>query len=104
MGDTEICRNLNFTSGLDPYISTPNIPDVFRNIIADKEINADLEKSENKIAIRIKSLLHTRKISVDDFVALPLETGEFEIKTSIVCEEYSEPKEILIPISVKSEI
>ena len=89
-----------FSSGLAPFISPPHIPYAFNNISTEKEINTDLDKDENKITITVKSLLHTRKVPVDDFVALPLETGEFEIKVSIVCEEFSEPMQTIIPIKV----
>ena len=86
------------------FLNTPSInhlsnfsPDMF----VGRDISTDLIREENKITITIKSLLHTRKIQIDDFIAIPLETGQFEIKVSIVCEEYSELKNKLIPIIVK---
>lgn len=68
-----------------------------------KEIQTELNKDENKITIRIKSLLHTRKVSIDDFAAIPIKAGQFEIKLSIVCEEYTEAKKTIMSIKVKDE-
>lgn len=71
------------------------------NINTNKAIQTDLNKEENTITIRIESLLHTRKIDIDDYAVIPICLGKFDVKVSIVCEEYSEPVEIVVPITVK---
>jgi len=71
------------------------------NINTNREIQTDLDKEENKITIRIKSILHTRKVNIDEYAVIPISFGTFDAKLSIVCEEYSEPKIIIVPIIVK---
>lgn len=80
-----------------------SIHDTLSKINANREIFTEVHEDENKLTIRIKSLLHTRKISIDDFVVIPLEAGNFEAKISIVCEEYSEANNIIMPINVKDK-
>lgn len=80
-----------------------SIQDTIASIKTNREVLTEVHEEENKITIRIKSLLHTRKISIDDFVVIPIEAGNFEAKISIVCEEYSEAKNIIMPIIVKDE-
>ncbi len=55
----------------------------------------------NKITIRIDSLIHSRKFDFKEDVELVvLKEGEFNIVGSIICEQFSEPREIIIPIRV----
>jgi len=65
-------------------------------IISSQEYSAIVK--DNKISIKLKSLLHTRKFEFDDFAIIPMNTGNYEIGIRIICEEYDE--EILKTISV----
>lgn len=80
-----------------------SLQDTIANMSTSREIHTDLDKNENKIIIRIKSILHTRKVCIDEFALIHINVGAFDIKFSIICEEYSEPKEITMPIIVKSK-
>ena len=90
---------------LSPSLHSPlhSLQDTIANIRTSKEIVTDLDKDKNRITIRIKSILHTRKVKIDEFVIIPLLVGEFDVRYSIVCEEYIEPKEGTTPVIVKSE-
>lgn len=79
-----------------PHLSIPRIN-------GSKEIQTDLNKDENKITIRLKSLLHTRKVQIDDYAVIPIKTGQFQIKISVICEEYSESRNFVFPFKVKDE-
>jgi len=87
----------------NPSFNSPlhSLQDTIANINTNKEIQTDLNKEENTITIRIKSLLHTRKINIDEYAVIPVSPGRFEAKVSIVCEEYTEPVEILVPIIIE---
>lgn len=78
-----------------------SLQDSIANINVNREIQTDLNEDENKVTVRIKSLLHTRKIDIDKYFVIPISAGSFEGTISIVCEEYSEPKIIKVPIIVK---
>lgn len=86
-----------------PVFNSPlhSLQNSIANINVNREIQTDLDKEENKITVRIKSLLHTRKIKIDDYLVIPISIGSFEGRISIVCEEYSEQKEIIVPIIVR---
>ncbi len=90
---------------LSPLLHSPihSIQDTIANMNTNREIDANLDKDGKKITIRIKSILHTRKVTIDEFVLIPLFVGSFNAKISIVCEEYSELKESTMPITVKSK-
>lgn len=87
-----------------PPLGSPlhSLQDTIANININKEIETNLNDEENKITIKIKSLLHTRKVRIDDFAAIPINFGKFDVKVSIVCEEYSKPKEIIVPVIIAS--
>lgn len=64
-----------------------------------KKFYADLEG--NEITVVCDSLIHTRmRTTSDSFVLIPNEPGEFEIKVSVICEEYTQPEELIIPIII----
>lgn len=88
---------------LSPSFNSPlhSLQNSIANINSNREIQTNLDKDENKITIRIKSILHTRKVNIDEFAVIPICVGVFDATVSIVCEEYSEPKEITMPIIVK---
>ncbi|KMY52538.1 hypothetical protein AC623_20600 [Bacillus sp. FJAT-27231] len=59
---------------------------------------------DNIITIRCKELLHTRyRDCVEDYILVPKEPGECEIKVSIICEEYTKKDEIIIPLIIREE-
>jgi len=64
-----------------------------------------LEK-ENKIDISINDLLHTNEITFDDedFIIIPKKSGCYEIKVSIICEEYETRDEFLIPVTIEETV
>jgi hypothetical protein len=93
-----IGRNIFIPSFNSPLHS---LHDSIANLNTNKEIKTDLNKEENTITIRIKSLLHTRKINIDEYAVIPVSLGRFEAKVSIVCEEYTEPVEMPIPIIIE---
>jgi hypothetical protein len=87
----------------NPIFNSPlnSIHDSIANLNTNKEIQTDLNKEENTITIRIKSLLHTRKINIDEYVAIPVSHGRFAALLSIVCEEYKEPVKVAVPIIIE---
>jgi len=76
---------------LNPLFDSPlhSLQDTIASINTNKEIQTDLDKEANRITIRIKSLLHTRGINIDEYVLIPIFPGKFDTKISIVCEEYN---------------
>lgn len=54
----------------------------------------------NMIKIEIRDLLHTRCVMYDEYCVVPLKKGNFQIKCTIMCEEYLNPVEQIIDIEV----
>lgn len=55
----------------------------------------------NKITIYSKDLLHTRtKTCSKSYVLIPKQAGEYEIKVSVICEEYTTRDEFTIPLVI----
>jgi hypothetical protein len=101
-------RRLDPFSGLARDISMPSFNSPFdslqstiANMDTNNEIHTDIDKYANKVTIRVKSLLHTRKVLIDDYAVIPLKLGQFEIQTSVICEEYSEAKIFVFPVTVE---
>lgn len=69
------------------------------NIKRDYSINIQ----KNKVSIQLDTLMHTRKRTIGEFVIIPLQPGSFEVQVTVICEEYSEPRTIKLPITVISE-
>lgn len=68
--------------------------------ILNKNQNSWVE--DNIITVKVNSLIHTRKILLDEkYRIIPLEIGSFDAKVSIICEEYEERFEYNIPILVE---
>jgi len=57
----------------------------------------------NKITIKIDSLLHTRKINFDDFIVIPVKAGNYEITATIICEEYDQEQTATVLATVADE-
>ncbi|KAB2329483.1 DUF4062 domain-containing protein [Bacillus mesophilum] len=69
------------------------------NIGPPRKCYAHLDDDE--ITVVCDSLIHTRlRTIIDPFILIPKEPGEFEIKLSVICEEYSKPEEFIIPLSI----
>lgn len=55
----------------------------------------------NNISLYCTELLHTRmRTSNDRYTIFPLKAGEYEIKVSIICEEYPKTDEFTIPLII----
>lgn len=56
---------------------------------------------DNTITFKCDELLHTRmKNCLDNYVLIAKEPGNYEVEVSIICEEYSEPEMITIPLII----
>ena len=88
--------------GLDKFSS--NIPHInsFADTIADLSTDKEnqLSISNNHISIKLKSLLHTRTIDFQDIAIIPLKIGNYEIKISIICEEYEKEIVKIMPLLI----
>ncbi|RDU34718.1 hypothetical protein DRW41_22090 [Neobacillus piezotolerans] len=63
--------------------------------------NRDSVLNNNIVTIHIKELLHTRTFKLDDvYTLVPKSPGEFEVKVSIICEEYSKQEQYTIPLII----
>lgn len=61
---------------------------------------------ENIIEIGIDDLLHTNEIVFDDedFIIVPKKSGSYEIKVSVICEEYETRDEFFIPVIIEETV
>jgi len=61
---------------------------------------------ENIIEIGIDDLLHTNEIVFDDedFIIVPKKSGSYEIKVSVICEEYETKDEFFIPVIIEETV
>jgi len=84
-------------SMLGPTNITP-IAETIANLTSDRERRIIV--SDNKISIKLKSLLHTRAIDLDDFAVVPMKSGNYEVKISIICEEYDKKTVNIIPVLI----
>jgi hypothetical protein len=92
-----ITFDLDEYSTLRPTNVTP-IAETIANLTSDREHRIIV--SDNKISIKLKSLLHTRTIELDDFAVVPLKSGNFEVKIKIICEEYDKEIIKIIPVII----
>lgn len=63
-------------------------------------INYSREIIDNCIKLEIKDLLHTYCMNYDQYAIVPTKKGKFQIKCTIMCEEFLEPVEQVIDIEV----
>lgn len=68
--------------------------------IANFNVNHSTEVKLNEIKIWQKQLLHTRKVTFDEFYIVPLEKGFFNAKVSMICEEFRTKVEFEFPIQI----
>ena len=64
-------------------------------------INSNMVK-DNTISITKSELLHNLNANYDNYVLIPLRSGNADVTVKIICEEYLEPEIFQIPISVKT--
>ena len=73
------------------------------NFLRVKDINF-IVRENNTILIRLQELMHTRVSTFpfkDPVFLVPLKKGKFEIKVSIICEEFSSNFSHIIPLIIK---
>lgn len=84
----------SFDSGVLRRDFFDNLPNANRNFYSSLE--------GNTLTIYCKDLLHTRrKTCKESYMIIPYKPGEFEIKVSIICEEYSSRDEYKIPLTIE---
>jgi hypothetical protein len=82
-------------------ISNFSLPRINLDNIVYRINSTEVDRVENKATLNIKKLLHTQKERfADDLFIVPLETGDFELKVSIICEEYRNKEEFKIPVKI----
>ncbi|QSX23906.1 DUF4062 domain-containing protein [Priestia megaterium] len=55
----------------------------------------------NTITFKCNELLHTRvKSCLEDYILIAKKPGNYEVEVSLICEEYSEPETIIIPLVI----
>ena len=96
---------LGLTSGFrdfdlhNPSMNT--LADTIANLNVRRNYHIDLEN--NELMIKIDSLLHTRTMTFQQFVLVPLKSGEYDIDISIICEEYDSKVNYTIPVIINNE-
>lgn len=95
---TDNIRNL---SHFDLTSPSRSLHDTIAGLDINKEITSSFDQKHRRLTIRIKSLLHTRKILIEEYLIIPTRLGESNINISTVCEEYSEPQLTTIPLIIK---
>jgi hypothetical protein len=77
------------------------LADTIANLNVRRNYHIDLEN--NKLMIKIDSLLHTRTMTFEQFILVPLKSGEHDIDISIICEEYDGKVNYTIPVIINNE-
>ncbi len=68
----------------------------------NRNVNSWIEN--NTLTIKVNNLLHTRNIVLsEEYRVVPLKPGNYEVKVSIICEEYEEKDIYIIPLIVEME-
>lgn len=70
------------------------------NLQMTGNINYNQEIEDNCVFIEIRALLHTYTVDYKDFCVVPLKKGNYEIKCSIMCEEFIKPVEQIVEVIV----
>lgn len=87
------------TLGTIPILSHKRLP-----LLNSKVSNLNSWVENNELTIRIHSLMHTREVGLDEkYKIIPLKPGSYKLKVGIICEEYEEKEEYLIPAIVSNE-
>lgn len=85
----------------DEYTNLRSGPRIKLSSIIDSDNNDWIR--DNTIHVRRAQIMHTRRCIVSDYFLVPLQTGEFEIQCTIICEELSAEQTFTIPVSVISK-
>jgi len=57
---------------------------------------------DNKLTIKMDSLLHTRSTKLDDeYMIVPMKSGKHQITVSLICEEYEDLKKQIVEMEIK---
>jgi len=88
----EYMESLQYTSSLP----MPSLYPALRSFHA----NYHRRVENNCIKLEIDDLLHTYLIDYDQFAVVPTQKGKFQIKCTIMCEEFLEPVEQIIDVKV----
>jgi len=95
----------NFLKSI-PMLENKYLLDQFRNSpmpLISKTSPLFSYVEENLLIIKIPSILHTRGFELDKkYKIIPLKPGIFELKASIICEEYEDKHTFTIPLIVES--
>lgn len=95
---TSVGMGLDFLSSMHEI---PRIePTLFAHTLKPANIYYDQKIEHNRIKIEIRELLHTYKYNYDEYCVVPLKRGKFQIKCTLMCEEFLEPVEQMIDIEV----
>ncbi|WP_218780192.1 hypothetical protein [Bacillus sp. OV166] len=61
--------------------------------------------NKNMITVYCKELIQTRKRKcIESYTLVPVKSGEFEIKVSVICEQYSKRDEFTIPLVISEQL
>lgn len=95
----EMLRQFGMLSGLE----INNFQDFYDNSldIAMPELYDYYIENHKELSLHIGKLLHTRQYNSDEFSLIFTSCGEFEIKYSIMCEEWEKPVEGKFQINVE---
>jgi len=93
----DILNNLGFNNITHtPLYTNPNLS----KFVSLKRYDYYIEK-HNELSLHRDNLLHTRQYNSDTFSLIFTSCGEFEIKYSVMCEEWNEPIEGKFQINVE---
>ena len=102
-GTSELLKSLGLAGNLNAYHDFSGLRGADIHIPKVPYVNKGWSTSlrENELTIRIADLLHTRRRTFDDeYRIAPLKSGKYQIKISVICEEYDSCQEQLIEIEI----
>ena len=70
-------------------------------VASDFSANWSVEIKGNTVKIWSRDILHTYAETTDSLCVIPMQKGTFNIKVSMMCEEYITPEESELEIVVK---
>jgi hypothetical protein len=73
------------------------------SFVTDYDINRNYKLENNSVKIKFENILHTQSGVISKKIALTfLEKIESNILIKIICEEFHEPQELVIPITFEN--
>ena len=104
--DKELYKSLGFNTidesinkTLDDFVISKSILDS----VNDSPKNFIVKIEDHKIDITIEKLLYMDSEEIDNICIIPTKTGKFDVKVSIICEEYLKPQEYTITFEVEDK-